>query len=58
MGETSFPLDGLEGASEVWPRQRDTRIPAGTWETGGCLALSDICAGEASAQKILRDGHI
>lgn len=42
MGDTSLPLDGFEGASEVWPRQRDTRIPVGTWETWGCLALSQL----------------
>lgn len=42
MGQTSFFLDGFLGTSEVWPWQKDTRIPMGMWEVGGFLALSQL----------------
>lgn len=44
MGQTLFPLDSLHflGAPEVWPQQRDPRVPMGMWEMGGCLVVSQL----------------
>jgi len=60
MGQTSFPLGSFLGASEVWPWQRDPH-PHGHVGDGRLLSTitaEAICAGEAAAQKVLRDLHI
>lgn len=58
VGQTQFPL------TVFWVPQRSglsrrTHVPRDMRRTGGCLATAeDACAGEATAQKGLRDVHI